>query len=68
MMEITRNIVDTISEPAINRLPMTFTEVYLGNVTVEDFRKNPRGELGTRTATLHKDGVKKLRDSWIYRL
>lgn len=31
-------------------------------------RKNPRGELGTRTATLHKDGVKKLRDSWIYRL
>lgn len=60
--------VDTTSEPAINRAPMTFTEVYLGKVTVEDFRKNPRGELGTRTATLHKDGVKKLRDSWIYRL
>ncbi|MDE0156717.1 MAG: hypothetical protein OXI88_16430 [Gammaproteobacteria bacterium] len=60
--------VDTVSEPATNRLPMTFTEVYLGQVRVEDFRKNPRGELGTRTATLHKDGVKKLRDSWIYRL
>ena len=60
--------VDTDSEPANNRAPMTFTEVYLGKVTVEDFRKNPRGELGTRTATLHKDGVKKLRDSWIYRL
>ena len=58
--------VDTASEPANNRAPMTFTEVYPGKVTVEDFRKNPRGELGTRTATLHKDGVKKLRDSWIY--
>ena len=60
--------VDTASEPANNRARMTFTEVYPGKVTVEDFRKNPRGELGTRTATLHKDGVKKLRDSWIYRL
>ena len=60
--------VDTASEPANNRAPMTFTEVYLGKVIVEDFRKNPRGELGTRTATLHKDGVKKLRDSWIYKL
>jgi hypothetical protein len=25
-------------------------------------------KLGTRTATLHKDGVKKLRENWIYRL
>lgn len=60
--------VDTASEPAINRAPMTFTEVYLGRVTTDDFRKNVRGELGTRTATLHKDGIKKLRDSWIYKL
>lgn len=60
--------VDTESEPAKNRRPMTFTEVYLGQVSIDDFRKNPRGELGTRTATLHKDGIKKLRDSWIYRL
>lgn len=60
--------VDAVSEPASDRAPMTFTEVYLGKVTIEDFRKNPRGELGTRTATLHKDGIKKLRDSWIYRL
>ena len=60
--------VDTVSEPAIARVPMTFTEVYLGKVTKDDFRKNPRGELGTRTATLHKDGIKKLRDSWIYKL
>lgn len=60
--------VDTESEPATHRRPMEFTEVYLGRVTVDDFRKNPRSELGTRTATLHKDGIKKLRDSWIYRL
>lgn len=60
--------VDTESEPARDRQPMTFTEVYLGQVTVEDFRKNSRGELGTRTATLHKEGIKKLRNNWIYKL
>lgn len=59
--------VDTESEPASVRLPMTFREVYLGRVTVEDFRKNARGELGTRTATLHKEGVKKLRENWNYK-
>jgi hypothetical protein len=47
---------------------MAFTEVYLGSVTIKDFRKNPRGELGTRTATLHREGIKKLRENWIYRL
>ena len=60
--------VDTKSEPACDRSPMAFTEVYLGHVTIDDFRKNPRGELGTRTATLHKDGIQKLRDNWIYAL
>jgi hypothetical protein len=59
---------DTTSEPAIEREPMTFVEVYLGHVTVDDFRRNPRGELGTRTATLHKEGIQKLRKNWIYRL
>ena len=49
------------------RRPMTFTEVYLGEVTRDDFRKNARGELGTRTATLHKEGVAKLRSNWIYK-
>lgn len=58
--------VDTDSEPAVDRKPMAFTEVYLGHVTIDDFRKNARGELGTRTATLHADGIKKLRESWIY--
>lgn len=60
--------VDTESEPASKRKPMAFTEVYLGKVTVNDFRKNARGELGTRTATLHKEGIAKLRENWIYKL
>ena len=59
--------VDNETEPARERRAMRFMEVYLGHVQVEDFRKNPRGDLGTRTATLHKDGIKKLRDHWIYR-
>ncbi len=59
--------VDTDSEPASERKAMTFTEVYLGKVTVDDFRRNARGELGTRTATLHRDGVLKLRANWIYK-
>ena len=45
---------------------MTFSEVYLGKVTLEDFRKNARGELGTRTATLHRSGIEKLRRNLVY--
>jgi hypothetical protein len=60
--------VDTETEPARGRAPMTFTEIYLGRVTVKDFRRNPRGELGTRTATLHRDGLAKLRDNWVYQV
>ena len=59
--------VDNISEPANERRLLNFTEVYLGEVTIEDFRKNNRGELGTRTATLHASGIAKLRKSWLYR-
>ena len=59
--------VDVVTEPARNRRTMTFTEVYLGKVDVADFRKNPRGELGNRTATLHKEGILKLRGNWIYK-
>ena len=59
--------VDTLTEPARERLPMSFTEIYLGQVVTEDFRRNARSELGTRTATLHAEGIAKLRRSWIYR-
>ena len=58
--------VDNKTEPASDRSPLTFTEIYLGQVVVGDFRKNARGELGTRTATLHADGIAKLRRNWIY--
>jgi len=59
--------LDNETEPVLDREPMTFHEIYLGHVDVADFRRNPRGELGTRTATLHKEGIKKLRKNWIYR-
>ncbi len=60
--------IDNETEPSSDRKPLTFTEVYMGKVTVKDFRKNARGELGTRTATLHAEGIAKLRESWVYRL
>jgi len=60
--------VDSDSEPAQDRCAMRFTEVYLSHVDVADFRKNARGELGTRTATLDRDGIKKLRANWLYKL
>lgn len=60
--------VDTSTEPARDRQPMAITEIYLGQVATDDFRKNQRGELGTRTATLHKSGIEKLRRNWIYKL
>ena len=59
--------IDVATEPAIERRAMQFTEIYLGQVHVDDFRKNARGELGTRTATLHAAGIAKLRQNWIYR-
>ena len=58
--------VDDATEPAVDRSPMRFTEIYLGRVRIEDFRRNPRGELGARTVTLHAEGIRKLRRSWIH--
>jgi len=59
--------VDNETEPAVDRRPLEFTEVYLAQVDIEDLRRNPRGELGTRTATLHREGIKKLRAGLLYR-
>ena len=58
--------VDNDTEPASEREPMRFTEIYLAFVEEADFRSNARGALGTRTATLHREGVLKLRSNWIY--
>jgi hypothetical protein len=59
--------IDSDTEPTSARKPMRFTEIYLGQVTTADFRKNDRGELGTRTATLDKDGLAKFRQCWLYK-
>ena len=59
--------IDNETQPVVKRQPMRFTEVYLGQVTVDDFRRNSRGELGTRTATLDRNGIAKLRQNWIYK-
>lgn len=60
--------VDSQTEPASARAPMTFTEVYLNKVEIADFRRNERGLLGTRTATLDRHGIAKLRRNWVYLL
>lgn len=60
---------DHVTEPAQDRRPMEFVQVLLGEVVEADFRSNARGgDLGTRTATLHGEGVKKIRDNWIYQV
>lgn len=56
------------SKPAHEQEPMRFTEVYLASVLETDFRHNKRGPLGTRTSTLHRDGLVKLRKNWVYKL
>ena len=59
---------DHTTEPAQDRKPMKFLEVYLAEVVEADFRLNARrGALGTRTATLDRKGIQKLRTNWIYK-
>lgn len=58
--------VDGSTEPAVDRVAMTFREIYLSHVVPADFRKNRRGELGTRTATLDRDGLATMRKGWLY--
>jgi hypothetical protein len=58
--------VDNVAEPASDRAPLLFREVYLGEVDPDDFRRNERGALGTRTSTLDAAGIAKLRNYWVY--
>jgi len=60
-------IVDTETEPAAMRGPMKFREVYLAQVEEDDFRRNLRGDRGTPTCSLHREGLAKLRRGWLYR-
>jgi hypothetical protein len=59
--------VDNTTEPATRRHPLMFTEIYIGQVKIADFRKNERGELGTRTASLNREGIARFRENWVYR-
>jgi len=58
--------VDAQTEPRIQRSPTRFREIYLAEVSSADFRRNARGDLGTRTATLHARGLTKLREGWVF--
>ncbi len=60
--------VDDKTEPALHRSPTRFTEIYIGQVRKADFRRNERGELGTRTASLNREGIARFRQNWVYRL
>lgn len=60
--------VDETTEPAADREPMTFTDAFIAHVTVEQFRTNERGRLGTRTSSLNRGGIAHLRENWLYKL
>lgn len=62
------DVVFNDERPFLERQVTHFTEVYLSHVTVDMYRHNERGELGTRTATLDRDGLVRFRRNWIYKL
>jgi hypothetical protein len=55
-----------LAKGVFQRAPLEITEVYLSEVVVADFRRNERGDLGTRTSTLDRLGIQKLRSNWVY--
>jgi hypothetical protein len=57
---------DNETEPVTDRKPTKFTKAYLATVKTDDFRKNARGELGTKTATLDRMGIKVLQTGLFY--
>ena len=56
----------TSTEPAVDREPMKFTEVYLGEVKIADFRNNARGDSARGPRRSSAAGISKLRSNWIY--
>lgn len=58
--------VDNKSEPAAQRQPMIFREVYLGRVEKGQFKVYNRGELGTRTSSLPAEAMVAFRANWVY--
>ena len=62
-----RYTVDSQTEPAVERAPTRIIEILLAKLSLDDFRRNPRSELGTRTASPNRNGIAKLRANWVYR-
>jgi hypothetical protein len=58
--------VDNQTQPAVARRPTRIIKILLAQLTTGDFRKNQRGELGTRTASPNRQGLAKLRANWVY--
>ena len=54
------------NKAAHKREPLRIREIYIATVTEADFRRNNRSELGTRTATLDREGIKRFREGWVY--
>lgn len=66
MCVFTYLIDNSPAQSALDREPLTFQEIYIAQVLESDFRVNQRGARGTRTATLHREGLKKLRAGCLY--
>lgn len=62
-----RYVVDSDTEPAHDRHATRITEILLARLERDDFRRNERGELGTRTASPNRTALDKLRANWVYR-
>jgi len=58
---------DLTTQPVNQREPTKVTGIWIAQLTAADFRHNPRGVLGTRTASPNRDGVAKLRANCVYR-
>lgn len=60
--------VDSVTEPVVARAPTRIVEILLAQLSAaNDYRRNARGELGTRTASPNTQGLAKLRTNWLYR-
>ena len=61
--------VDDTTQPVVDRAPTRFTDIWLYQCSIEDFRHNARSSsLGTRTSTLDRDGLARMRERWVYHI
>jgi len=59
--------VDEETQPVADRPALIFREIYLGEVTAAQFRRNVRlSGRGTDTSTVAREGLQLFRQSWVY--